>query len=211
MSVLTKFRKLLDDISRIYETARQVQVLFAWEIGRCIIEGEQDGDIRAEYGSRLLPELSRALSKKFGAGFSRSNLEYMRRFYLANKKSQPAGKLTWTNHVELMRIKDPKVRRALEVRAIKEGLGKYEVRRIVTTVNRGNNRKEGGLPPLHRPTDLTLNTYRKSKLAAKIKEGYVLIDCGFFINWPVLKQDLAGLTVTDTPSYTYVAAIAPRH
>ena len=215
MPALTKFRRLLDDISRIYETARRVQVLFAWEIGRCIIEGEQDGDIRAEYGSRLLLELSRALGKKFGAGFSKSNLEYMRRFYLANKKTQPAGQLTWTNHVELMRIKDPKVRRALEARAIKEGLGKYEVRRIVATVNRGNNRKEGGLPrrycrglpPLKRPTDLTLNTYRKSKLAAKIKEGYVLLDCGFFISWPVLKQDLAGLTVTDTPSYTYVAAI----
>ena len=88
-----------------------IQVLTNFEIGRCIIEHEQGGEERAQYGKALLKELSAALTAEFGRGFSRSNLEYMRKFYLtyqdratqiaqtpsvkflADKKSQmPSGK-----------------------------------------------------------------------------------------------------------------------
>ncbi len=60
-----------------------LQVHTNYEIGRRIVEKEQEGKDRAEYGRDLLNELSSKLSAEFGSGFSRSNLEYMRRFYLA--------------------------------------------------------------------------------------------------------------------------------
>ncbi|WP_089727285.1 PDDEXK nuclease domain-containing protein [Candidatus Thiosymbion oneisti] len=59
-----------------------IQVLTNFEIGRRIVEHEQQGSKRAEYGKALLKALSAELTAEFGRGFSRSNLEYMRRFYL---------------------------------------------------------------------------------------------------------------------------------
>ena len=53
-----------------------------WEIGRVIVEHEQEGRIKAEYGTRLISELSKKLTHDLGRGFSRSNLQNMRNFYL---------------------------------------------------------------------------------------------------------------------------------
>ncbi len=76
-----------------------LQVLTNFEIGRRIVEHEQKGAKRAEYGGELLGELSARLTQEFGKGFSRSNLEYMRKFFLlwrdrvASISQQPTGKL----------------------------------------------------------------------------------------------------------------------
>ncbi len=59
-----------------------IQVVTNFEIGRRIVEHEQKGDVRAQYGKQLIEALSRKLSKEFGRGFSQSNVEYMRKFYL---------------------------------------------------------------------------------------------------------------------------------
>ncbi len=66
-----------------------LQVMTNFEIGRLIVENEQSGSKRADYGQRLLANLSRELEKEFGKGFSRSNLEYMRRFYLEYSDRAP--------------------------------------------------------------------------------------------------------------------------
>jgi predicted nuclease of restriction endonuclease-like (RecB) superfamily len=63
-----------------------LQVVTNFEIGRCIVEEEQHGAERAQYGKALLKELSAALKAEFGTGFSRTNLEYMRRFYLGYRE-----------------------------------------------------------------------------------------------------------------------------
>jgi len=91
MSKLKKPVPLYEDIRALVLSARQtiargvdlLQVHTNYEIGRRIVEEEQKGKNRAEYGSDLLNDLSARLSSEFGSGFSRSNLEYMRRFYLA--------------------------------------------------------------------------------------------------------------------------------
>ncbi len=84
---------LISDIRELILSARRaavhsidlLQVLTNFEIGRRIIEHEQLGAERAEYGKALLKDLSTELTAEFGRGFSRSNLEYMRKFYLAYK------------------------------------------------------------------------------------------------------------------------------
>jgi predicted nuclease of restriction endonuclease-like (RecB) superfamily len=91
MSKLKKPVPLYDDIRTLVLSARQtiargvdlLQVHTNFEIGRRIVEQEQHGKDRAEYAKDLLNDLSARLSSEFGNGFSRSNLEYMRRFYLA--------------------------------------------------------------------------------------------------------------------------------
>lgn len=59
-----------------------LQVITNFEIGRIIVENEQSGKIKAEYGKKTLIELSKNLTEEFGREFSKSNLEYMRRFFI---------------------------------------------------------------------------------------------------------------------------------
>lgn len=89
---------LLDQIRQLIESARStvarsvdvVQVLTNFEVGRLIVEHQQGGEERAKYGRALLKELSASLTEEFGRGFSRTNLEYMRKFYLMYRDRRPA-------------------------------------------------------------------------------------------------------------------------
>jgi hypothetical protein len=68
-----------------------------WQVGRTIVEREQNGELKAQYGAKLLTELSKRLSKELGRGYSRSNLYNMREFYMQYPKIQTSsGKLSWS-------------------------------------------------------------------------------------------------------------------
>jgi hypothetical protein len=83
--------KLYDGIRQLVLSARGaaarglnlLQVHTNYEIGRRIVEEEQGGADRAQYGKEVIRELAARLTSEFGNGFSKSNLEYMRRFYIA--------------------------------------------------------------------------------------------------------------------------------
>lgn len=78
-----------------------------WNIGRRIVEEEQKGNERAEYGSALLKDLSKELTKEYGRGFSRSNLQSMRMLFMNYKKSQTlSGKLSWSHYLLLLGVSD---------------------------------------------------------------------------------------------------------
>lgn len=78
-----KIAKLLTQArNSVVQTINKTMVQTYFEIGRMIVEEEQDGNIRAEYGKQVLIELSKKLTNEFGKGFSRRNLEQMRQFYL---------------------------------------------------------------------------------------------------------------------------------
>ena len=82
--------KLVSDIHNIieqgrqqaYAVANQVAVLTYWHIGRRIVEEEQHGKARAQYGTRLIKTLAEQLMPKYGSTFSKRNLDYFRQFYL---------------------------------------------------------------------------------------------------------------------------------
>ena len=205
-----RFRKLIDDISRLYLDARWVQLQFAWQTGRRIVEEEQDGAMRARYGAGLLLQLSKTLSEKYGAGFSKSNLLKMRRFYLLNQKESVTTQLDWTDYVELLPVKDEKTRQRLERRILKEDLNSSQIRRLVREIRREPEKDSAACLPagrLKRPADLRFDTFAVSPLRAKLKDGEVLIDCGFFVNWPVAKEELKGLDIAGEMSYTYAATV----
>jgi hypothetical protein len=90
--LLPRIRSLIASARRAASRAVDtLQVATNFEIGRLIIEHEQSGEERAEYGKALLNELSAALTGEFGRGFSRSNLQYMRQFYLAYRDRAKIG------------------------------------------------------------------------------------------------------------------------
>lgn len=76
-----------------------------WNVGRIIVENEQNGNIKAEYGKQIIRELSKELRNVLGAGFSVSNLFNMRKFYITYPKFQTvSGKLSWSHYCELLSI-----------------------------------------------------------------------------------------------------------
>ncbi len=82
-------------------------VMTYWQIGQRIVEFEQKGQVKAEYGKQLLANLSKDLKIKHGKGFSLSNLKRFRQFYLANRNSATVShQLSWSHYVELLKISD---------------------------------------------------------------------------------------------------------
>lgn len=88
--LVSELRSLIHSARRtVATTVNTLQVVTNFEIGRRIVEHEQKGEKRAEYGKELLKELSVRLTEEFGKGFSKANLEYMRRFYLEWRHRDP--------------------------------------------------------------------------------------------------------------------------
>ncbi len=89
----TKFFSQIVDLlqsarSKVIQTVNQTMVFTYFEIGRMIVEEEQNGKNRAEYGKSLLRDLSKVLTSEFGKGFSVTNIQQMRNFYLVYQKQQ---------------------------------------------------------------------------------------------------------------------------
>lgn len=144
-----------DFISRAIEllhSARQqivrnvnfIMVQTYFEIGRMIIEEEQNGKERADYGKSLLKELSKVLTKEFGKGFSITNIQQMRNFYLVYQKQQTVSansvkviqqtvsanfQLSWSHYLKLMRIDDENERKFYEIEAEKNNWSVRELDR----------------------------------------------------------------------------------
>ncbi|TAH07349.1 MAG: DUF1016 domain-containing protein [Sphingobacteriia bacterium] len=92
-----------------------------WQIGLHIIEFEQGGNMRAEYGKALISNLAKDLSLIHGKGFSRSNIVYMRLLYIRYPISQkPSHQLSWSHFVELLKIEDDLERKFYENQTIAE-------------------------------------------------------------------------------------------
>ncbi len=88
--LLPKIRSLIASARGAAErSVNTLQVLTNFEVGRLIVEHEQEGAERAVYGRALMQELATSLTDEFGRGFSRRNLEYMRKFYLTYRDREP--------------------------------------------------------------------------------------------------------------------------
>ena len=105
-------------------------------IGKRIVEEEQDGNKRAEYGKKLMKTLSKKLTKEFGRGFSQRNLEQMRTFYLRYSISQTVSaefKLSWSHYLILMRMEDINARNFYEIEAFENNWSLRELKRQVNS------------------------------------------------------------------------------
>ena len=154
MTEITKkpdYKSLLDRVSTLIEEARrkavkQVNTIIVqtyWEIGRLIVEDEQKGEERAEYGTALIVELSKDLIKHYGKGFSKSNLFFMRKIcltYPPQKFQTVSGKfksgqiLSWSHYCELITIKDDHARSFYEIESIKNNWSVRELKRQINTL-----------------------------------------------------------------------------
>lgn len=132
---VSEIRQLL--IEARQSVLKQVNTLMVrtyYEIGKRIVEHEQQGNEQAGYGTYLLETLSVELSKEFGKGFSKRNLELIRKFYLCyrNAKSPISQSISWTHYLHLMRISDEKERAFYEIETI---AGNWSVRELSRNID----------------------------------------------------------------------------
>jgi len=156
-----KYDQLLNNIGSMLQKAREnaikainTELLVAnWEIGKYIVEYEQQGKERAAYGTELLVSLSNDLKTRFGKGYSRSNLQLMRLFYIkypdfqtvigkskirqtvsgkSSKSQTPSGiSLSWSHYAELLTVSDDLARSFYEKQSIKENWSFREMKRQI--------------------------------------------------------------------------------
>ena len=115
-----RIRAILSEArARTNRAINTAMVTAYWEIGRVIVEEEQQGERRAEYGKGLLDGLSQRLTAEFGRGYDRSNLTQMRGFYLAYPICDALRhELSWTHYRLLLRVEKPEARAFYEVEAV---------------------------------------------------------------------------------------------
>ena len=147
----------INEIKKILKNARQkaytavnsAMVEAYWEIGRRIVEEEQRGKERAEYGKEIVKNLSKELTEEFGKGFGERNIRNIRQFYVLfsdyEKWKSLISKLTWTHIQKVLRVSDEKARifyltEAAEnmwsVRALDRNISTLYYNRIVASIDK---------------------------------------------------------------------------
>ncbi len=190
---------LVQEVRTVLESARQKvaqqvnnELLNTyWSIGRIICEYEQTSPERADYGKQTLKELSKALTKEFGKGFSRSNLQNMRQFYLTFEKCQTlSGKLSWSHYCELLSISDPDKRSFYEKEAVNSGWSVRELKRQIASslferllLSKGDVNKEQVLA-------LAMKGNEIATPADIIRDPYVFEFLGLPEDKPMMESDL---------------------
>ena len=191
-SMILEIRELLETTRKNVAQQVNTQMLTTyWNIGRIIVEYEQQNQLRAEYGKQTIRELSKELTREFGKGFSRSNLQNMRAFYLAYEKCQTvSGKLSWSHYCELLSITDENKRSFYEKEAVNSGWSVRELKRQIDSslyerllLSSGDGNKEKVLSLAQKGIEI-------SQPADIIRDPYVFEFLGVPEDKPMLESDL---------------------
>lgn len=134
---------LVDEIKQIIHEARAravrsvdfSRVQMYWAIGKRILEKEQQGKERADYGTYLIKRLAQEIEPEFGSGFGERQLKFCRQFY----KTYPIGnalrsQLNWTQYRMLIQITDPDKREYYELEAVNEGWTGRQLERQINSM-----------------------------------------------------------------------------
>ena len=199
MDDLTYTTSMIQEIKELISGARQrvaVQVnteLLStyWNVGRIIVEHEQNSQERAAYGKQTLKALSKELTKEFGKGFSVSNIQFMRRFYQTYQIQQTVSvKLSWSHYCELLTISDDNKRSFYEKEAINSGWSIREMKRQIATSLYERLLLSDGKANKEKVLALAEKGIEMAQPADMIKDPYVFEFLGLPENKPLMESDL---------------------
>lgn len=187
----SELNRLADSIAALVNEAKKhlarsanvVMLASYWNIGRYIVEFEQEGNSKAKYGTALLSSLSKILRAKLGKGYSHPNLNNMRKFYLLYPNFQTLSeKLSWSHICELITIEDDLERSFYEKECIASGWNVRSLRRQIDSALylrlAASKDKEGILRLaregsfIQRPEDIVKDTYTLEFLNLPEKNRY---------------------------------------
>lgn len=195
--VVSEIKELINQSRK--NVARQVnyEILATyWKIGEVIVKYEQNEQIRAAYGEKTLILLSKRLTKELGRGFSRSNLQNMRLFYLQYPICQTvSGKLSWSHYCELLTVSDVDKREFYEKECIDSKWSVRELKRQIESslferllLSKGNTNKETVI-------EISQNGIEEIKAEDVIKDPYVFEFLGIPENKAMAENDLEAALV----------------
>ena len=196
--VYSSIKELMDNArNSVAKEVNNILIQTYWEIGRIIVEDEQGNSDRAEYGKQLITDLSKRLTKEYGKGFSRSNLQNMRNFYLSYPICQTlSGKLSWSHYLELLSIEDKNKRSFYEKETVHANWSVRELKRQINTslferllLSSGDENKEKVL-------DLALKGNEIATPSDVIKDPYVFEFLGLPEEKPIMESDLEKALIT---------------
>ena len=173
--------------NKVYSAANFAMVEAYWHIGKSIVE-KQGGEARAEYGSSLIAELSARMTADFGKGFTVTNLQNMRLFYLSFQNSYALRtELSWTHYRLLMRVENEQARQfyldecvksVWSTRQLERQINSFFYERLLSSQNKGEVSAEiQSLAPAKAPEDI-------------IRDPYVLEFLGLEPNTSFFESDL---------------------
>ena len=177
--------------ANVAQTVNNELIAAYWNIGRIIVEHEQENNERAAYGKQTLKALSKALTNELGKGFSVSNLQSMRRFYQTYQIQQTLSvKLSWSHYCELLLISEDDKRSFYEKECVNAGWSVRELKRQIETSLYERLLLSSGTENKERVLELALNGNEISKPGDIIKDPYVFEFLGIPEDKPVLESDL---------------------
>ena len=185
------FEKMISDIEALVNASKnelarsinKVMTITYWSIGKYIVEFEQDGNAKAEYGKNLLSRISKELTLRLGKGYSRPNLNNMRKFYLKYSNCQTVSdKLSWSHICELIKIDDELERNFYEKECVVENWNVRTLRRQMDSalfLRLASSRDKEGILKLAQngiecqsPEDIVKSTYTLEFLDIPEQEKY---------------------------------------
>ena len=196
--IYSSIKELMDNArNKVARKVNNILIQTYWEIGRIIVEEEQGNSYRAEYGKQLITDLSKKLTKEYGNGFSRTNLQNMRNFYLLYPICQTlSGKLSWSHYCELLSISDDNKRSFYEKETINANWSVRELKRQIKTslferllLSSGDENKEKVL-------ELALKGNEINKASDVVKDPYVFEFLGIPEEKVIMENDLEKALIT---------------
>ena len=188
---ISDFEKMISDIEALVNASKnelatsinKVMTVTYWSIGKYIVEFEQDGNAKAEYGKNLLSRISEELTLRLGKGYSRPNLNNMRKFYLKYSNCQTVSdKLSWSHICELIKIDDELERNFYEKECVVENWNVRTLRRQMDSalfLRLASSRDKEGILKLAQngiecqsPEDIVKSTYTLEFLDIPEQEKY---------------------------------------
>lgn len=134
-SFVEQIKQLIKDAQLgVTKTVNAIMVKTYFELGKRIVDQEQEGKDQADYGTFIIDRLSHDLTSEFGKGFSKRNLELIRKFYLTYKiaKSPISQSISWTHYLHLMRISKEEERKFYEKETVSNN---WSVRELARQIN----------------------------------------------------------------------------
>ena len=126
---------LIESRNIAYSQVNFAMVQAYWQIGRIIVEHEQNGSLRAEYGKAVLHQISERLTEEFGKGFDMRNLRNMRAFYITFPNwNAVRSEVSWTHYRLLLRVEDESARNWYMEEAVRAGWSSRQLERQISTL-----------------------------------------------------------------------------
>jgi predicted nuclease of restriction endonuclease-like (RecB) superfamily len=190
---MNQLSNFYEDISNILQEARKKvytsinaeMIMAYWRIGKKIVQEEQNGSSKANYGANLIKELAKRLTKDFGKGFTLANVKNFRQFYLIFPDFEISyavrSFLTWTHYRTIMRVENPDARKYYieeagaqrwGTRQLERNINTFYYERLLSNKQKGNLRGEQEKLAKTTPNDLIKDPYVFEFLDLSRPAGY---------------------------------------